>query len=684
MGFSFPKEFKEIYMTSLTIGAKHFDTNQIDLKKAEKKHSSISFKSLHHPSNCDCFPLTKSWEKFKGYWKKSSDELTVKIEEITKGKINSWESQKSFLLLALENTQYTSAHSSLKKIFGKLSEEHLIELLNEFIINSCEKGNVSLINRCLDLISLDQMLKIVKVINKDFVSIKQTAERMAKISEKLQKYQPDDTKHILHNEIKKQYPKFIRVISNFLNALVAAFDVLEMGKEPGTYYETKYLLDIYWKFLAIPVIVFQVVQQYFISPIKSLLVFSVGSVVCSIAFYSYFKWIQPSPDDLPYCKNLTREAEIGNLSPIFGREEELNQLVLALAANGKNNRHHPLLYGKTGVGKTELVKGLAQRIVQGNVPKSLKGKKVFLINSAELLKFISPFDLKDPLDQIVRKIGSNIIFFDEVHNVWNHPIGERLKTLLDTTPGSFKHCICATTESEFEKYTNNQPLDRRYLLMHIKEMKDDQTVTILKNMLLRDAPEIDIEENPQENPLELIVKKTNELMPNRSQPDKSKLILGRVIAKICETQNAGSEEIIKKNSQIETLLTDIARKNMDGHFLDSSQSLEFLKKLENLEIEMQAIKTSMEEKKKKFENYKFLKQLYTQQTKSMFEISKQIANNKKENAQIQKMFLFAQYFVQPGIKKAIKNIAAKSNFHLTITNHLISSIVKDINSSKVV
>ena len=152
-----------------------------------------------------------------------------------------------------------------------------------------------------------------------------------------------------------------------------------------------------------------------------------------------------------YCKNLTALAKEGKLDPVIGRDEEIRRTMQVLSRHTKNN---PLLIGEPGVGKTAIAEGLAIRIVQGDVPDSLKGKQLFVLDMGTLIagtKYRGEFEerLKDILKEIEKNEGKVLLFIDEVHTLVGAGATEgamdAANLLKPALARGTLHCIGATT-----------------------------------------------------------------------------------------------------------------------------------------------------------------------------------------------------------------------------------------------
>jgi ATP-dependent Clp protease ATP-binding subunit ClpC len=196
-----------------------------------------------------------------------------------------------------------------------------------------------------------------------------------------------------------------------------------------------------------------------------------------------------TPTLTQYSRDLTELAHAGKLDPVIGRDDEIERVVSILARRSKNN---PVLVGEPGVGKTAVVEGLAQRIVAGNVPATLRGKKVLALSLGPLVagtKYRGEFEgrVKRILDEVKRSARDVVLFIDELHTLVGAGAAEGsldLSSMIkpELARGELQ-CIGATTFDEYRKYIESDAaLERRFQPVMVEEPTIEQTIAILRGL----------------------------------------------------------------------------------------------------------------------------------------------------------------------------------------------------------
>ncbi len=303
-----------------------------------------------------------------------------------------------------------------------------------------------------------------------------------------------------------------------------------------------------------------------------------------------------------YGSDLTKLAREQKLDPVIGRDSEIRDVIRILSRKTKNN---PVLIGEPGVGKTAIAEGLAQRIVQGDVPENLKGRTIFSLDMGALIagaKFRGEFEerLKAVLAEVKNSEGQILLFIDELHNIvgagkteGSMDAGNLLKPML--ARGEL-YCIGATTLDEYRKYIEKDAaLERRFQPVMVDEPTVEDTISILRG--LRERYEVFHGVKIQDNALIAATTLSHRYITDRFLPDKAIDLVDEACAMIRTEMDSMPTELDEKRRRIMQLEIEEAALQKEEDRLSKERLKQLQEELSNLRDEYKQMTVQWENEK---------------------------------------------------------------------------------------
>ena len=286
-----------------------------------------------------------------------------------------------------------------------------------------------------------------------------------------------------------------------------------------------------------------------------------------------------------YATDLNERAKTGKLDPVIGRDEEIRRVLHILARRTKNN---PILIGQPGVGKTAIIEGLAHRIVNGDVPEDLKGKKIYSLDMGALIagaKYQGEFEerLKAVVNEVIQSEGEIFLFIDEIHTLvgagQSQGAMDAANILKPALARGELRAIGATTLKEYQKYfEKDKALERRFQMVMVGEPSEEDSISILRG--LKERYEAHHKINITDGAVVAAVQLSSRYITDRYLPDKAIDLMDEAAARLRLEMNSMPEELDEVERKVRQLGIEREAIKREG---DTAKMAELEKELANLE-----------------------------------------------------------------------------------------------------
>ena len=305
-----------------------------------------------------------------------------------------------------------------------------------------------------------------------------------------------------------------------------------------------------------------------------------------------------------YARNLNHQAQVGQLDPVIGRDEQIRRLLQILSRRTKNN---PILVGEPGTGKTAIAEGLAHRIIGGDVPENLKEKTLYALDMGALIagaKYKGEFEerLKSVIKEVTQSDGQILLFIDEIHTLVGAGGGEGAMDAANILKPALARgelrAIGATTLDEYQKYfEKDKALERRFQIVVVEEPSVDDAISILRG--LKETYEAHHKVRIRDEAIVGAVQLSDRYISNRFLPDKAIDLMDEAAAKLRMEIDSKPEELDQFDRRIRQLEIELVAIQREK---EKSKINEINRMLANLKEERKAIFTQWIQEKEVVDN----------------------------------------------------------------------------------
>jgi hypothetical protein len=468
------------------------------------------------------------------------------------------------------------------------------------------------------------------------------------------------------------FPAVVGFFRNLLDTIVTSFGYDKVGEETQTQWEASEILKLYLEVLLLPSALFLVILPFVSTPVTAAIITAAIVVVALAAFFLYVNYFKPCPENLDGFANLTALAERGKINTVLGRNKETDQTISVL-----EREKGVALIGPPGVGKTVIPYGLAERIASGDVPKALKGKKVFYINAARLAHSYSFAYIEEIEKRLKNHEKDVILIFDEIASGFKDEknlLPEHLKTLVT----KFPYCIIITTDHEYKKYKigSDPAFKRRFDIVPVKEMSKEQIEVVLNQHLQMKKPHI----QNQKGIIPYLIDQVKTLPETNSEVYLS--VMNEALLMLhTDINNTLKNKISDIDAQIDSLTSNYLRELSD---IDRSSMRKSAEEIRGRETERKTLEEEQKKQNKLVQEVESVQALWNDVRGELANLAIQIQALKETPEQANGLLLkwtVKQHFVLPALEKLIDEYAQsliKYGIKVRIDQEMINSIISKL------
>ena len=388
----------------------------------------------------------------------------------------------------LAKPEHAPIKAELKKVLQKLELPNLELFFEKLAKTEIERPSSKQVSELLDLIDLGKIEACIKSKNPFFNGCRAWASEYA-ASGFCQEAKQTARATRTHNVVTQFFP-------NLGYTLRRAFDLFDSSHPPSSLYEYGVLITMYFHFFCLPYILFKALSAVIAAPAMVLLTATLIIGLTVGALYVYLRWIRSCPKQVIFCENLSEKHRNGELHPVTGREDEFRQALACLNPTKQGTTVNLLLIGEPGVGKTEFMNGLAQR---------LKDREVFKFKNWSL--FGAPGAIQSPGDKMetafreVKGFEQKPVFCCDELGDAKDQVAAFLKPVLNNDSIQF---VGSMTKAQYEKLKlEDKAFEERFKPIFLNPTNKEQTIRILKEKIRRSAPDLSYSQKALEKIFEL-------------------------------------------------------------------------------------------------------------------------------------------------------------------------------------